>query len=63
MSGVILCGIVDNCSDGSVLIVLCSSVSELRISDDNVVCVGRAFVDDVLGRFILQVLIKLYSVG
>ena len=53
MSGVILCGIVDDCSDGSVLIVLCSSVSELRISDDNVVCAGRAFVDDVLGHFIL----------
>ena len=63
VSVLILCGIVDDCSDGSVLIVLCSSVSELRISDDNVVCVGRAFVDDVLGRFILQVLIKLYSVG
>ena len=63
MSGVIVCGIVDDCSDGSVLTVLCSPVSELRISDDNVVCVGRAFVDDVLGRFILQVLIKLYSVG
>ena len=44
---------MDDCSDGSVLIVLCSSVSELRISDDNVVCVGRAFVDDVLGRFSL----------
>ena len=53
VSGVILCGIVDDCSDGSVLIVLCSSVSELRIFDENVVCVGRAFVDDVLGRFIL----------
>ena len=53
MSGVILCGIVDDCSDGSVLVVLCSSVSELRIFDENVVCVGRAFVDDVLGRFIL----------
>ena len=63
MSVVILCGIVDDCSDRSVLIVLCSSVSELRISDDNVVCLGRAFVDDVLCRFILQVLIKLYSVG
>ena len=63
ISFVILCGIVDDCSDGSVLIVLCSSVSELRISDENVVCVKRAFVDDVLGRFILQVLIKLYSVG
>ena len=63
MSGVILCGIVDDCSDGSVLIVLCSSVSELRISDENVVCVGRAFVDDVLGYFTLQVLIKLYSIG
>ena len=59
VSGVILCGIVDNCSDGSVLIVLCSSVSEPRISDDNVVCVGRAFVDDVLGHFILSVLMKL----
>ena len=53
MSIVILCGIVDDCSDGSVLIVLCSPVSELRISDANVVCVGRAFVDDVLGHFIL----------
>ena len=50
---VILCGIVDDCSDGSVLIILCSSVSELRISDDNVVCVGRAFVHNVLGRFML----------
>ena len=52
MSGVILCGIVDDCSDESVSIVLCSSVSELRIFDENVVCVGRAFVNDVLGRFI-----------
>ena len=53
MSVVILCGIVDDCFDESVLIVLCSSVSELCISDENVVCVGRAFVDDVLGHFIL----------
>ena len=53
MSVVILCGIVDGCSDESVVIVLCSSVSELRISDENVVCVGRAFVDDVLGHFTL----------
>ena len=53
MSVVILCGIVDDCFDGSVVMVLCSSVSELRISDENVVCVKRAFVDDVLGRFIL----------
>ena len=45
---------MDDCSDGSVLIVLCSSVNELRISDDNVVCVGRAFVDDVLGRLIIK---------
>ena len=59
VSGVILCGIVDDCSDGSVLIVLFSSSSELRISDENVVCVGRAFVDDVLGHFILSVLMKL----
>ena len=59
MSVVILCSIVDDCSDRSVLIVLCSSVSELRISDENVVCVGRAFVDDVLGHFILSVLMKL----
>ena len=51
MSVVILCGIVDDCSDGSVVIVLCSSVSELRISDENVVCVGRAFVDNVLCYF------------
>ena len=52
MSGVILCGIVDDCSDGSLLVVLCSSVSEFRISDENVDCVGRAFVDDVLCGFI-----------
>ena len=49
----ILWCIVDDCSDGNVVIVLCRSVSELRISDENVVCVGRAFVDNVLGRFIL----------
>ena len=53
MSVVILCGIVDDCSDGSVVLVLCSAVSELRISDENVVCMGRAFVEDVLGHFIL----------
>ena len=53
MGVLILCGIVDDCSDGSVVIVLRSSVSELRISDENVVCVGRAFVDNVLGHFIL----------
>ena len=58
MSVVTPCGIGDDCSDGSVVIVLCSSVSELRISDDNV-CVGRAFVDDVLDHFILSVLMKL----
>ena len=57
MSGVILCG-MDDCCDGSALIVLCSSVSELRISDENVVCVGRAFVDNVLGRFILSARMK-----
>ena len=45
VSVVILCGIVDDCSDGSVAIVLCSSssVRELRISDENV-CVKRLFV-------------------
>ena len=59
MGVLILCGIVDDCSDGSVVIVLCSPVSELRISDENVVCVGRAFVDDVLDHFILSVLMKL----
>ena len=59
VSVLILCGIVDDCFDGSVVIGLCSSFSELRISDDNVVCVGRAFVDDVLGHFILSVLMKL----
>ena len=59
MSVVILCGIVDDCSDGSVVLVLCSAVSELRISDENVVCMGRAFVDNVLGHFILSVLTKL----
>ena len=59
MSCVILRFIVDDCSDGSVVIVLCSSVSELRISDENVVCVGTAFVDNVLGHFIFSVLVKL----
>ena len=63
MSVVILCGITDDCSDGSVVIVLCSSVSELRISDENVVCLKRAFVDNVPAHFILYVLMKLYSVG
>ena len=58
MSVVILCGIVDDCSDGSVLVVLCSSVSELRISDENVVCVNRVFVDNVPAHFILYVLMK-----
>ena len=53
MTVVILCGIVDDCSDGSVVLVLCRAVSELRISDENVVCMGRAFVEDVLGHFIL----------
>ena len=62
-SFVILCGIVDDCTDGSVLIVLCSSVSEFRISDENVVCVGRAFDDDVLGYFMLYIVIKVYLVG
>ena len=51
MSVVILCGIVDDCSDGSLLVVLCSSVSEVCISDEN--------VDNVLGHFILSVLMKL----
>ena len=59
VSFVILCGIVDNCPDGSVAIVLCSFVSELRISDGNVICVGKAFVDNVLVHFIFCVLIKL----
>ena len=59
VSIVILCGTVDDCSNRSVMTVVCSSVSELRISDDNVVCVGRAFVDDVLGHFILSILMKL----
>ena len=49
---------MDDCSDGSVLIVLCSSVSELRISDENVVCVNRVFVDNVPAHFILYVLMK-----
>ena len=53
VSVVILCGIVDDCSDGIVVIVSCSSVTELRISDENVVCVERAFIDNVLGGFIL----------
>ncbi len=47
---VILCGIVDDCSDGSVMIVVRSSVSDFRSFHKDV---KLAFVENVLGRFIL----------
>ena len=50
-------------SDGSVMIVLCSSVSKFRISDENVICVGRGMVDSVLVHFILYVFIKFSAVS
>ena len=50
VSFVILCGIVDDCSDGSVMIVACSSVTDFCSSHKDV---KLAFVENVLGRFIL----------
>ena len=55
VSFVILCGNVDDCSEGSVMTVLCGSVSDIRIFDENVICVGRGIVDNMLDHFILNV--------
>ena len=53
VSFVILCSTVDDCSDGSVMTVACSSVSDFRSCLKDVKYVKRAFVDNVLGPFIL----------
>ena len=50
VSFVILCGIVDDCSDGSVMTVVSGSVSDFRSFHKDV---KLAFVENVLGRFIL----------
>ena len=50
-------------SDGSGMTVLCGPVSKFRIFHKDVKFVKRAFVDNVLGHFILYVLMKLYSFG
>ena len=56
MSVVILCGIVDDCSDGSVMTVVCSFVSDFCSFHKDVKFVERAFVDNALVHFILCVL-------
>ena len=43
--------------------VLCSSVSNFRIFDDNVICGGRGMADNVLGYFMLYILTKVYLAG
>ena len=58
VSSVILCGIVDDCSDGSVMTVVCSSVSDFRTFPKDVKFVKRAFVDNAQVHFILCVLTK-----
>ena len=46
VSFVILCGIVDDCSDGSVMTVVSSFVSDFRSFHKDVKFVKRAFVDN-----------------
>ena len=58
VSFVILCGTVDDCSNQSVMTVVCSSVSDFHSSHKDVKFVKRAFVDNVLVHFILCVLTK-----
>ena len=55
---------MDDCSDGSVMTVVSSSVSDFRSFHKDVKFVKRAFVDNVLVHFILCVLTKcsFYSV-
>ena len=57
-SFVILCGIVDDCSDGSVMTVVSSFVSDFRSFHKHVKFLKRAFVLNVLVHFILCVLTK-----
>ena len=49
---------MDECSDGSVMTVVCSSVSDFRGFHKDVKFVKRAIVDNVLLNFILCVLTK-----
>ena len=58
VSLVILCGIRDDCSDGSVVIVVFSSISDFRGFHKDVKFSERAFVKNVLVHFILCVLTK-----
>ena len=58
VSFVILCGIVDDCSDGSVMTVVSGSVSDFRSFHKDVKFVKRAFVDNAQVHFILCVLTK-----
>ena len=55
---------MDDCSDGSVMTVVCISVSDFRSFHKDVKFVKRAFVDNVPVHFILCVLTKcsFYSV-
>ena len=46
-------GCVDDCSGGSVMTVVCSSISEFRTFHKDVKFVQRALVDNVLVHFIL----------
>ena len=58
VSLMIICGTGDNCSDGSVMTVVCSSVSDFHGFPKDVKIVKRAFVDNVLVHFSLCVLTK-----
>ena len=62
VSFVILCDIVDDCSDRSVMTVVCSSISDFRSSHKDDKFVERAFVDNAPVHFILCVLTKCYFV-
>ena len=55
VSFVILRGIVDDSSDGSVMTVVCSFVSDFRSFHKHVKFLKRAFVLNVLVHFILCV--------
>ena len=53
VSFVTLCGIVDDCSDGSVMTVVYSSVGDFLSFYKDVKFVKRAFVDNVLVHVVL----------
>ena len=52
VSFVILYGIVDDCSDGSVMTVVCSSVSDFRTFPKDVKFVKKVFVDNIQVHFV-----------